>query len=264
LECQQGTFLHSNYNSFQATLEKSLTHGLQLRAAYSYSHSLDNASSFENAQGTVIPGNFNATYGDSAFDARQRLVVQYLYQLPDWGFHHLPSRVTKGWTLSGVSTLQTGFPISLTDSGFHSLQCSPLISFYGCWDRPNRVGPTTIFSNPRGKQTLANCAGVPHAGNYWFNPASFCTEALGTLGNAGRNFFHGPGINSTDLSFFKDTAITEKLKLQLRVDLFNAFNHANFSNPSGNVNSSLFGRITSTRGGNLGGRITQLSASFNF
>jgi hypothetical protein len=83
------------------------------------------------------------------------------------------------------------------------------------------------------------------------------------VGNAGRNFFHGPGINNTDLSFYKDTSITERYKLQLRVDLFNAFNHAQFASPSGNVNSSLFGRVTSTRT-NFGARITQLSVSFNF
>lgn len=274
---EQCTCLHSNYNAFEATLEKALGHGLQLRASYTYSHSLDNASSFENAQGSVIPGNFNATYGDSAFDARQRLVLQYLYQIPDWSFHHLPSKVTKGWTFSGLSTFQTGFPITLTESTPRSLQCSSNVSFYGCYDRPNVVGPVQIFSNPRQKQsiTLPQRAAATN-GNFYFNPDSFveegctsATQAVGTcafgqLGDAGRNFFHGPGINSTDLSFYKNTAITERMNFQLRVDLFNAFNHANFANPSGNISSSLFGRVTATRTGDLGPRITQLSASFTF
>jgi len=256
---EQSTFLHSKYNSLQATVEKTLTHGLQLRAAYTYAHALDNGSSFE--AGNVIPSNFNLSYGSSAFDARQRLVAQYLYQIPDWGFHHLPSRITKGWTLSGVTSLQTGFPIPLTDSSFRSLECTPVISFYGCWDRPDFVKTATIFGNPRNVQNLPNAAGVLHKGNYYFDPSSYKHNAFGTVGTAGRNVFHGPGIDNSDISFYKDTNITEKTKLQLRVDLFNAFNHAQFNNPSGNVNSSLFGRVTTTR---IAARITQLSASFNF
>lgn len=255
----QSTFLHSKYNSFQATLDKSLSHGLALRAAYTYSHALDNGSSLE--AGNVIPSNFNLTYGNSAFDARQRLALEYLYQIPDWGFHHLPSRVTKGWTFAGVTSLQTGFPIPLTDSSFRSLECTPVASNFGCWDRPDFVKTATIFSNPRNVQTLPNAAGVNHKGNYYFDPASYAHNALGTVGTAGRNVFHGPGINDTDLSFYKNTAITEKTNLQLRVDLFNAFNHAQFNNPSGNVNSSLFGRVTTTR---IPARITQLSVSFSF
>jgi hypothetical protein len=263
---QQSTFLHSNYDSFQATVEKSLSHGLNVRGAYTYAHALDNGSSLESGTGNVnaaiIPSNFNLTYGNSAFDARHRLAVEYLYQIPDWGFHHLPSRITKGWTFAGVTSLQTGFPIGLSDSGAHSLQCSPSFEFFSCWDRPSFVSFPQTF-DPRLYQTLPNAAGAKNTGNFYFDPASFKVEALGTIGNAGRNFFHGPGINNTDLSFYKDTAITERYKLQLRVDLFNAFNHANFANPSGNVNSSLFGRVTSTRA-NFGARITQLSASFNF
>lgn len=256
---EQSTFLNSNYNSFQATVEKSLSHGLSLRAAYTYAHALDNGSSLE--AGNVIPGNFHLTYGNSAFDARHRLAAEYLYQIPDWGFHHLPSRITKGWTFAGVTSLQTGFPIPLTDSSFRSLQCTPVVSNFGCWDRPDFVKTATIFSDPRNVQNLPNAAGVLHKGNYYFDPASYKHNALGTVGTAGRDVFHGPGINNTDLSFYKDTAITEKTKLQLRVDLFNAFNHAQFNNPSGNVNSTLFGRVTTTR---IPARIAQLSASFNF
>jgi hypothetical protein len=264
---EQSTFLHSKYNSFQATVEKSLSHGLNVRGAYTYAHALDNGSSLESGTGNVnaaiIPSNFNLTYGNSAFDARHRLAVEYLYQIPDWGFHFLPSRITRGWTFAGVTSLQTGFPVGLSDSGFHSLQCTPVTSFFGCWDRPAFVGPAKTFSNPRVVQTLPNAAGVNHTGNFAFDPSTLKIEALGTVGNAGRYFFHGPGINNTDLSFYKDTSITERYKLQLRVDLFNAFNHAQFASPSGNVNSSLFGRVTSTRT-NFGARITQLSVSFNF
>ncbi len=262
---EQSTFLNSNYNSLQATVEKAPSHGLAVRGAYTYSHALDNGSSLEasGSNGLIIPSNFNLTYGNSSFDARHRLAVEYLYQIPDWGFHHLPSRLTKGWTFAGVTSLQTGFPIGLSDSAFRSLQCTPVVSFFGCYDRPDIIAPTKTFSNPRNVQTLPNALGVNHTGNYYFDPSTLRREALGTIGDAGRNLFHGPGINNTDLSFYKDTAITERVRLQLRGDLFNAFNHAQFANPSGNVNSSLFGRVTTTRT-NFGARIAQLSASFNF
>jgi len=267
---QQSTFLHSKYNSFQATVEKTLSHGLQLRAAYTYAHALDNGSSFE--AGNVIPSNFNLTYGNAAFDARHRLAMEYLYQIPDWGFHHLPSRLTKGWTFAGVTSLQTGFPIALSESDFRTLQCTPVISFYGCWDRPNIVAPVQKFSDPRPIQTLQGTQRGMVKGNFYFAPTSFTregcttpTQSLATcgfgVGNAGRNLFHGPGINNTDLSFYKNTQFTEKLKLQLRADLFNAFNHAQFSNPSGNVASANFGRVLTTR---IPARIAQLSVSFSF
>lgn len=247
---QQGTFLTSNYNSVQLTVEQAMWHGLYLRGAYTYSHALDFGSSFENSQGAIVPGDFRRSYGDSAYDARQRLVLQYLYRIPDWSFHVLPSRLTRGWTFSGITTFQTGFPVTLTESDFRSLQCSPTISFYGCWDRPQVVAPVKIFDDPR-----------TTPGNTWFTTSSFTREAFGTLGNAGRNFFHGPGINNWDISFWKDTAITESTNLQLRIDLFNAWNHAQFANPNGNVASSLFGHITGTR---INPRILQLSASFSF
>src|SRR5262249_53894743 len=146
---QQSTFLHSKYNSFQATVEKSLSHGLNVRGAYTYAHALDNGSSLEanGPNGIIIPSNFHFTYGNSAFDARHRLAVEYLYQIPDWGFHVLPSRITKGWTFAGVTSLQTGFPVGLTDSGFHSLQCTPVTTNFGCWDRPDFVSATRTFSD---------------------------------------------------------------------------------------------------------------------
>ncbi len=247
---QQGTFLTSNYNALQLTIEQAMWHGLYLRGAYTYSHALDFGSSFENSQGAIVPGDFRRSYGDSAYDARHRLVLQYLYRIPDWGFHVLPSRLTRGWTVSGITTFQTGFPITLTESDFRSLQCTPVISFYGCWDRPQVVAPVRLLGDPRHT-----------TGNEWFDPSSFKRETLGTLGNAGRNFFHGPGINNWDISFWKDTAITESTNLQLRIDLFNAWNHAQFANPNGNVASSLFGHITGTR---IAPRIVQLSASFSF
>lgn len=247
---EQGTFLNSNYNALQTSLQGN-THGLALRASYTYSHGLDNGSSFEDSQGIIIPSNFRLTYGDSAYDARHRFVAAYVYRIPS--LHNimsaLPSRVFDGWGLSGVTTFQTGFPITLTDSSDGSGQCNAAVTFYGCWDRPQVVGPLQ-FENPR-----------TSAGNLWFNPAAFAVETPGVLGNAGRNFFHGPGINNWDIGVFKDTKITESIAFQLRADMFNGFNHAQFANPGGDVNSSTFGEISSTQ---VAARIVQLGAHLTF
>lgn len=265
---QQGTFINSNYNALQASLQGRM-HGLSLRASYTYSHGLDNSSSFENSQGIVIPSNYHLTYGDSAYDARHRFVAAYVYQIPS--LHNmmeaLPSRIFDGWGISGVTTFQTGFPIQLSESDAFSGQCNPSTTFYGCWDRPNAIAPVQ-FQNPR-----------TTAGNLWFSPNSFALEGCsisiaagctsssslrvfdGLIGNAGRNFFHGPGINNWDIGLFKDTRITEGTALQVRIDMFNSWNHPQFGNPTANINSSAFGQISGTQ---VAARIVQLGAHFTF
>jgi hypothetical protein len=249
----QSTYLTSNYNSLQLTVEKAMSHGLYLRGAYTYSHALDYGSSYENSNGLVNPFNYATAYGDSTYDARHRLVLAYQYNIPNWSFGVLPRRLTNGWGFSGITTFQTGFPIPLSESDYRSYACSAAATFYGCWDRPNVVGTVTQLGNPR---TSAN-----HA---WFNKSAYAPENYGTIGNAGRNLpFHGPGINTWDFSFWKNTSFTEDTQLQLRVDLFNMWNHANFANPSGNVNSGTFGEILNTNG-SIGGRIMQLSAHLYF
>jgi hypothetical protein len=98
--------------------------------------------------------------------------------------------------------------------------------------------------------------------NYFFNPNDFTPEVRGVLGDAGRNFFHGPGINNFDLGLYKDTKITESTKVELRLEVFNLFNHTQFiDNAVGiDINSSFFGRAT----GAFDPRIIQLAAKFYF
>jgi hypothetical protein len=248
----QSTFLNSNYNSLQVTVEKAMSHGLYIRGAYTYAHALDYGSGFENSQGLIDPFNYALAYGDSQYDARQRLVIQYQYNIPNWSFGVLPQRLTKGWGFSGITTFQTGFPVELSESDYHSYECSPQFSFYGCWDRPQVTGTPVVNLNPRST-----------AGNLWFNGDAYAPENFGTIGNAGRNLpFHGPGINDFDMSFWKDTTLAERTTLQLRLDMFNVWNHANFALPDGNVNDgSYFGAITNTIGT---GRVLQLSAHLYF
>ena len=253
---------YSNYNSLQVTVDKRISHGLSFLSAYTFSHSLDVSSSFEDtafqAAGGVDPyGNFGRDYGNSAFDARHRWVFSFNYEIPS--LKHLwsaaPGPIFDGWRINGINAVQTGFPIILQDSNNRSLTCDLAFSFYGCPDRPDLVSlPSTL--NPR----TAEFGGKNH---YWFDPSSFTHNAIGTLGTAGRGILLGPGYWNTDFSLQKDTRITEGKMLQLRIEFYNIFNHTNFANPTGNVNSGNFGRILGIRSF-TNSRQIQLAAKFIF
>lgn len=260
----------SSYNSLQASLSKRLTHGLSFLLSYTYSHSIDIGSSFEDSSfnlRAINPYNFARERGDSSFDARHRFVASYDYELPHlskfWN-NSFTKYALDGWRLSGITTLQTGFPITVVDTGFRSLTCDGLV-FYDCWDGPNVNGPvatydpryTSLVNSTRGGTTLRS--------NYYFNPNAFSLEAFGMLGNEARNNFHGPGINNTDLALAKQIRFSESRSVELRLEAFNAFNHTQFRFSSSiisfsDINSSTFGRTLTA----APGRIVQLGAKIYF
>jgi hypothetical protein len=235
----------SSYNSLQISLAKAPSHGLYFALAYTYSHALDNASSLEDsvANGYNInyfPGFQHLGYGDSAYDARQRLTARYNYEIP---LAHVLrgntyARTALGaWHFSGITALQGGFPVTIFDGGvYNSLYCDQF-SFVNCPDVPNTSTFHIKTMNPR------------HAGNYWFDPSTFSQEPLGTFGNVKRNFFHGPGFNYSNFEIYKNipVGVESSRYVQLRLEAYNAFNHANFANPNGNfgAGSPVFGSISS-------------------
>jgi hypothetical protein len=253
----------SNYNALQTTVEKHLTRGLQLRGSYTWSHALDVASSYEDTAfvgaGSFDPyGRLGRDYGNSAYDARHRFTVSFAYDIPNLSklsaFHWMPSRIVGGWGLTGINILQTGQPIVLSDSSQRSLTCVNHV-YYSCPDRPDLVSMPQAL-NPR----TATFGGL---NDYFFDPGSFTENAVGTLGNVTRNFFHGPGFWNTDFAVKKDTAITEGMTIQLRLEAFNLFNHVNFANPVGDAADPNFGRVTAIRL-NSNPRLVQLGAKFIF
>ena len=232
---QQHTDGASNYNSFQASLTKGTSHGLYFTLAYTYSHALDNASGYEssgaNGRGVNnIPGFEYLNYGDSDYDARHRLATSYNYEVPifsSWQDKLVLREALSGWHISGVTALQTGFPVTIQDKGTpNSLYCNAgqFLSFYNCPDTPDASSFNIKTFNPR----ISN--------HEWFDPTLFTQEPIGSLGNVKRNFFHGPGFNYTNLSLYKDFPLgAEKARyVEIRVEAFNAFNHANFGQPDGN------------------------------
>ena len=250
----------SNYNALQITADKRMSHGLQFLTTYTWSHSLDTGSSFEDTAfltgGGFDPfGRLRRDYGNSAFDARHRFTLSLSYEFPK---PSLVPRLLGGWRVTGQTILQTGLPINFQDSNELSLACSTSFSFYSCPDRPDLV-KAPVALNPRSSTT-----------HLWFDPASFTDNALGTLGNVTRGFFHGPGYWGTNFSIQKDTKITEGKTFQVRLEAFNVFNHANFANPDADVASPTFGQIRSLRAfaasgpSPEGSRLIQLAAKFIF
>ena len=192
-------------------------------------------------------------------------MISYSYAIPSLRhyttFQRVPSRLVDGWRIAGQTTLQSGFPIALADSSDNSLLCWAY-TVYGCPDRPNVIGHVQTYDARN--QTLVNAThgGDTAQSNYYFNPNVFTPEVRGVLGNAGRNFFHGPGFNYFDLALFKDTKITESTRIEMRFEVFNLFNHTQFLSYSvGNdINSNFFGQATAS----ADPRIIQLAAKFYF
>ncbi len=221
----------SNYNALQAKFTQRLHAGLSALASYTWSKSIDDASGFFSSAGDPnFPQNSNnpgAERGLSNFDIRDRFTLAYVYDLPQSS----KSIFLRGWQTNGVWTFQTGQPFTVTlQPGVDNSNTGiPSIGF-GVVDRPNLLGDPHL-SNP----SVAS----------WFNTGDFVTPPYGSFGNAGRNILEGPGYASVDVSAIKDTPIRERFTLQLRAEIFNLLNRANFNLPDGFLGDPSFGRILS-------------------
>jgi len=242
----QNTIGNSAYNGLQASLEKRFSHGLQFEAAYTFGKSIDNSSTFENLVDPVDPRRNRSL---SLFDARHRFVFSYYWELPVPKFEGFKGKVLNGWAVSGITTFQSGFPIRITEQDDIELQSSFDFETPG---QPNVAAPFRSI-NPR-KLTCALGTGTDPSTctliNAGFNPDAFTEDTVppGTIGNAPRTICCGPGINNWEIGFTKLTPISERFKLEFRGELFNAFNHAQFFQPDGNITDGTdFGRVKRAR-----------------
>ena len=217
---------NSSYNSFQTLVNQHLSHGLQFLVSYTWSKSIDNASSLENSVNPIDPQKSRSL---SLFDARHRLVVSGYWRVPDWRISNWTRHLANGWALSNIFTLQSGFPIRLTSSADRELMSS---LDYETPGEPNQIAPLRRL-DPEG------------SGGYYFDPSSFVDAALGQIGNAPRTICCGPGTTNLDLAVHKLVAVRESMKLEFRAETFNVFNHTQFFNPDGNItDGSSFGQVS--------------------
>lgn len=232
---------NSNYNALQTSLRRRFGHGLAFLASYTFSKTLDDVSSF-NMSGSSPqlvagendlaqnPWDLAAEYGRSLFDARQRLVLSYQWELPFWKSSQNWYQYALGnWQLNGIFSTATGTPFTVYDSSDPSLQGqSPEISgFVG--DRPNLVG------NPNDG---------PRTASAWFNTQAFQhVTQLGTFGDAGRNIVQAAGLAQWDFAVSKNFRLAESKTLQFRGEFFNVLNRVNFGLPNDDISSPAFGQI---------------------
>ena len=241
---------NSIYNAAEVTVERKAG-DVTFLAAYTLAKALDDASGFNDL---VNFSNPKLSRGLSSTDIHHNFVVSYIWEMPLSRAFHGPSWLTKGWQLQGITRFATGFPIQMNQSvGDSSLAGSPST------DMPNQVGPVHIY-NPRATATTGAFT--------YFSQSSFAptncfftgttpSPDCGTFGTSNRRFFHGPGFNNTDFGITKIFPVKEAMSFEVRGEFFNIFNHAQFMNPSGDINGS-FGNVTNARDPRIG----QVSAKF--
>ncbi len=254
---------NSSYNALESSLRKRFSHGLSFLASYTWSHSIDDVSSF-NITGSASqpvagendlaqnPFDLSAERGNSMFDARHRLVLSYQWNLPflqksaAWY-----GKVFGNWQLNGIFTAMSGTPFTVFDSNDVSLQGqAPEISGFSS-NRPDVIGDPN--SGPR---TTAE----------WFNTAAFQQlqpdpqGRFQVFGNERRNSVLGPKYVNWDFSAFKNIRLTESKELQFRGELFNILNHTNFRLPVSDISSATFGQVQS----DVSPRVIQVALKFLF
>ena len=245
----EDTIANSAYNSLQVSVEKRFSHGIQFNAAYTLSKSIDEASSFEGVL-NPLPGANNRAL--SLFDARHRFVVSYDWALPVRRYSGMMGKLLDDWSLSGITTFQTGFPIQLSSSSDNELMYSAFFQYPGL---PDQLAPLHRLK-------------PQDSGNYFFDPNSFTENAttpttpctaqvffgcydpslLGRIGDAPRTICCGPGISETDFAVLKNIPLTEQRYVEFRAEFFNLFNHTQFYNPDGySSDGTQFGQVTQAK-----------------
>ncbi|HEX7894826.1 MAG TPA: hypothetical protein VF447_11590, partial [Terriglobales bacterium] len=238
----------SAYNALETSLRKRFSYGVSFLASYTWSKSIDDASSF-NMTGSAAkpvagendlaqdPFNLAAERGRSLFDARNRFVFSYEWSLPFLKDSHTwYGQAFGGWQLNGIATVMSGTPFTVFDSNDFSVQGSaPEISGFAS-NRPNLVP---------GQDPNAG----PHSRTNWLNANAFQritqnpNSPVQQFGSARRNIAQGPGYANWDFSAFKNIRVAEGKELQFRAELFNFLNHTNLRLPDSDISSPTFNQV---------------------
>lgn len=222
---------NSQYHSMQSSIRVTRWKNVLINGNYTWSRQMDNGTDVRNN----LPANsydLRREYGPGAVDLRHIFTGYVSYDIPK--FTEKAKRLLQGWQLNSLFTVHTGSTLDI-------LAGRQISNSFDNRDRVDVVGA----ANP-GVGTAATPGGaIPY-----FTTSAFAFPAAGTFGNIGRNALRGPGFNAVDFSVFKNTAITERISAQFRVEIFNLFNRANYANPGNSLNSpASFGLITNTRNG---------------
>ena len=248
---------YSNYESVYFEFKGRFARSGFVDASYTRSSSKDDASAYP---AEASPAQY---YGPSPWDAPNRFSLTLNYQIPGMnGGHGVVGRLTGGWGLSGTSVFQSGYPAMVWTTASFQPVCQ--ITGAGAPACPSPANPAVGFAPGSGDYNAdgdtAGVAGVgldyPDVGSYHqgtskssflngaFSPGQFTQPAFGTQGNEKANLFRAPNFAETDLNFYKDTHITERVNLQLRFEFFNIFNRVNLTAFDINQADGTFGKTT--------------------
>ena len=263
-----GNDFRSWYHSFQVQVTHRMNHGLSVTSSYTLAKTIDMCSAICEACGCVSnPFNIRSIRGRANFDRRHAFVASYLWSPPVKFSDRWKKELLGGWSFSGITTIQSGAPMSFANSGldvavdgtyapqhaFPNGQAIP-ISHPSRNAMVNQFFNTNAFVNPTcsydSTQTIEgqNCT-----------PFNIKYNMLGTFGALGRNILSGPAINRTDFAVLKDIPLTERYKFQFRSEFFNIFNQVSFNNPdTGILDGGAFGTIQSASPG----RVVQFGMKF--
>jgi len=230
----------SDYHSGQLTLQKRFARGASILGAYTFGKALDDSTSgvryFTGATGD--PADLRASRGLADFDRTHRLVVSYNLDLPNpfgKAARGAPRILFSGWELSGVTTIQSGTPFSVTNSA-SNLDRDGQAGAPGTGGRADRVAGAAMTTDGSVRSRL----------DRFLNPAAFALAPRSRFGNLGRNVIRGPGAHLWDLRLTKVTGLREGLNLRFLAEFFNTWNHAAFGNPGSVLDTPAFGTIRST------------------
>lgn len=242
---------NSNYHSLQFYAQRRFSGNSQVSASYTWSKNLtDSQNDRSNAPQNTF--DIHSEYSRSTLDRRHVFSMNYIYELPFYKSQQgAAGKLLGGWQASGIMTYNTGLPFTITTSSFDAsgLGNNPAAI---AGNRPN------LLCDPN--------ANAPHTLQQWFNTGCFSPNpALGTLvanvpGTAGRGVVQGPKTARVDFTMTKNIRFKETMRLQLRAEAFNVFNHTNFRTIGTNVTLGTYGTVTAVRDP----RTIQLGAKFIF
>jgi hypothetical protein len=244
----QRTIANASYNALEATVNHR-SHGLEFLASYTYSKSLDQSAGLPEPVNPIDP---SLSRGLSAFDMRHNLVGSFHYQLPALHFRSLLETLAAGWSFAGIARFTSGLPVTLLNNNDTSLLGTI----------PNGINNNGV-DTPQWSGTSLHLQTNPRNGAPIFDASQLTLPALGTMGNARRRFFSGPGIENFDATLSRSFLVTDNRALEFRAEAFNLFNRAQFFGASaveGNLSSGSFGQAVSA----MSPRLMQVALRYRF
>ena len=270
------TYGFSNYNSLQTTLRRQLSHGFFLQAAYTWSKALTTVTGGDGTNGVFAGGSGNsndpnnryARYGLAGYDRTNRLVVTYTWQIPGLKNVNSFARVaTNGWKFSGVTTMQSGKPLTFTDTrngtAYGTASRAQFATGYGNANVRNATNDTMlnrVKTNTFLTSGTTLFTAAPAVANSVAVNGTFATD----YGNSGVGVARGPGNDNWDMTLAKETRVgglRENATLTFRTEFFNVWNHAQYANPGVGVGTASYGVINAS---SVAPRLIQFALKYQF